>query len=96
MMSFRFFQGQSRKTHDSETIADCAQMSRGAIQFDQTHSGRSVDHISLEAFSILEITNKDFFVGEEPHHFGNVRGNGETAFIVQTRARHGGAMNLGF
>ena len=35
MMSFRFFQGELRKTHDGQAIADCAEPSRGAIQLDQ-------------------------------------------------------------
>ena len=91
-----FFGGQARETHNGKEMADFSQVRRCSIQLDHAFSGRAIYDVGLEAFTVLKIADKNPLVSQQSYCLRNVSGDGETAFVIQTRAGHSCPMDFGF
>src|SRR5438093_1071060 len=65
-------------------------------KFDQPFVSLTVNHVGLKAFAIGEVAYKNLLVFAQINQLSQIGRDRETAFVMQTRARHHGAMNLRF
>src|SRR6266700_6205914 len=71
--------------HDRDAITDFPEMRGRAVEFDQTFVRLTVNHVSLEAFAVAQIANKNLFVFAQINQLSQIGGNREAAFVMQTR-----------
>src|SRR5437667_10496535 len=74
-----FFGGQARETHNRNEVSDFDSVGSRAIQLDHAFSGRAIYDVSLEAFTVLKIPDKNLLVGKHSARFGIVSGEAQTA-----------------
>jgi len=84
------------KIHDRDAIADFPEVRGRAVEFDQPFVSLTVNHVGLKAFAIGEVAYKNLLVFAQINQLSQIGRDRETAFVMQTRARHHGAMNLRF
>ena len=95
-MCRRFLLGKAREAHDGQAVANFPEVRGGAIEFNHSLSRRALNRIGLEPLAIAQVSYEDFFVGEQTNQLGQIHGDREAAFVIETRSRDGGAMDFGF
>jgi hypothetical protein len=82
--------------HDRDAITNFPEMRGRAVELDHTFVRLTINNVSLEAFAVAQVANENLLVFAQINQLSQVGRNRETAFVMQTRARNRGAMNLRF
>lgn len=84
-MRLKFFGAESGKTHDHQTVANPAPMSRRAIEHNVLTAPGGHDGIGLKAFAVVNIADQNLLKGQHAAGIHEILVNGETALIIHLR-----------
>ena len=72
-MNRSFLRREASKAHNREAIANLSEMRCGAVQFDNSALRLPVNRLGFETFAVVQISDEDFFVLEQPNQFSQIR-----------------------
>lgn len=83
-------------THNGQTISDLSEVCRGSVQNDCSRPGLPGNDVGFETLSVGEVAAQNPFVRKQPNLVHQIRGDGQTAFVVKTRSGDLSPMNFRF
>ena len=72
-MNCRFFRCEAGKAHNGEAVANSSEVGGGAVQFDNSALRLPLNRVGFETFAVVQISDEDFFVLEQPNQFSQIR-----------------------
>src|SRR5438874_11224412 len=94
LVSGCFLRRITPEIHDRNAVADFPEMRGRAVEFDQTFLRFAINHVSLKAFAVAQVANENLLVFAQINQLSQIGRSREAAFVMQTRPRHRGTMNL--
>jgi len=81
-MNRRFFRRVTCETHDRNAIANFSEVYSGAVELDDSLPRFAVNCIGLKPFSVAQVANEYFFVGNQANEPSQIAGNRKASFVI--------------